>query len=85
MRIKGLLLLAFILVPILSGCGLDPQNGHSHDMVDEAGTTQLTNRYHTHICPGTLSNHKFTPEIQYNEGCWRSNSNQSSRQTSMKA
>ena len=69
MRIKGLLLLAFILVPILSGCGLAPQNAHSHDMVDEAGTTQLTNRYHIHICPDALSNHKFTPEIQYYEGC----------------
>ena len=48
---------------------LDPQNGHSHDMEDEDGTTQLTNRYHTHICPGTLTSHKFTPEIQYYEGC----------------
>jgi len=54
---------------------LDPQNGHSHDMVDEDGTTQLANRYHTHICTETLTNHKFTPEIQYYQACNSINSN----------
>lgn len=43
---------------------LDAQNGHAHDILDASGTTHFTGRYHTHICPGTLPNHKFTPEIQ---------------------
>ena len=54
---------------------LDSQNGHSHDLVDEGGTTQLTNRYHTHICTETLTNHKFTPEIQHYQDCSITNSN----------
>ena len=48
---------------------LDAQNGHAHDLVDEAGMTHFTGRYHTHICPGTLTGHKFTPEIQYYSSC----------------
>jgi len=46
----------------------DAQNGHVHDISD--GTTvHFTNRYHTHICTETFTSHRFTPEIQYYEGC----------------
>lgn len=53
----------------------DAQNGHVHDMVDELGTTQFTNRYHTHVCYDEITEddtdgngyqeHEFTPEISY--------------------
>lgn len=43
----------------------DSQNGHLHDMTDELGTTHFTNRYHTHVCPGTYTGHLYTPEIGY--------------------
>ena len=46
----------------------DSQNGHVHDIKD-ADTTHFTNRYHTHICPTKFGGHKFTPEIQYYNGC----------------
>ena len=52
--------------------GLDAQNGHVHDLIDESGNTHFEERYHTHICPDQLTNHKFTPEIQYYEDCNRS-------------
>jgi len=51
------------------GANLDSQNGHSHDMVDEEGTTHFTDRYHTHICWGTFGDHRFTPEIQHYDSC----------------
>lgn len=53
-----------------SDSDFDSQNGHAHDLVDEEGTTHFTGRYHTHICPGTFTEHKFTPEIQYYDGCY---------------
>ncbi len=51
--------------------GLDPQNGHAHDIVDGSSQTLLTNRYHVHICPTkwTTNPRKFTPEIQYYTTC----------------
>ena len=49
--------------------GFDAQNGHVHDIQNKSGKIQFTNRYHTHLCPDTFSYHKFTPEIQYYEGC----------------
>ena len=52
--------------------GLDAQNGHTHDLVDAEGTTHFSNRYHTHICPDQLSDHQFTPELQYYDDCNRS-------------
>ena len=48
---------------------LDAQNGHSHDMIDEEGTTHFTDRYHVHICTGTLTDFLFTPEIQNYDSC----------------
>jgi len=46
----------------------DAQNGHVHNITD--GTNIFfSNRYHTHICTDTYTGHKFTPEIQYYEGC----------------
>lgn len=48
---------------------LDAQSGHVHDMVDEDGITQLSNRYHTHMCWAS-EDHKLTPEIQYYEDCY---------------
>ena len=46
----------------------DVQNGHLHDITD--GTNiYFSNRYHTHVCTDTYTGHKFTPEIQYYEGC----------------
>ncbi len=46
----------------------DSQNGHVHDISD--GTTaHFTNRYHTHICTASFTGFKFTPEIQYYDGC----------------
>ncbi len=47
----------------------DAQNGHLHDISDSNGTTHFSNRYHTHVCTETFTGHKFTPEIQYYEGC----------------
>ena len=47
----------------------DAQNGHVHDLVDEAGVTHFAGRYHTHVCPGVFDGHRFTPEIQYYEDC----------------
>lgn len=46
----------------------DSQNGHVHDISDGT-TTFFTERYHTHICTDTFTGFKFTPEIQYYEGC----------------
>ena len=51
---------------------LDAQNGHIHDLVDEEDIIHFINRYHTHICPGQLTNHNFTPELQYYDDCSRS-------------
>ena len=48
---------------------LDAQNGHVHDLTDETGEVHFTDRYHTHICPGQLTNHNFTPELMYYEDC----------------
>jgi hypothetical protein len=51
-----------------SNSDFDAQNGHLHDITD--GTNiYFSNRYHTHICTDTYTGHKFTPEIQYYEGC----------------
>ena len=47
----------------------DSQNGHVHDMIDTDGITQLANRYHVHVCPGTYTTHQFNPEIQFYEDC----------------
>lgn len=47
----------------------DAQSGHAHDLVDEDGVTQLSNRYHTHMCWAQEDN-KLTPEIQYYEDCY---------------
>ena len=44
------------------------QSGHVHD-VSDGTTVHFENRYHTHICTETFTSHKFTPEIQYYEGC----------------
>jgi hypothetical protein len=49
--------------------GLDAQNGHVTDLVDAAGTTRFTARYHTHVCPAKLTTHKYMPEIQYYSTC----------------
>ena len=46
----------------------DAQNGHVHD-VGDGTTVHFASRYHTHICTETYTSHKFTPEIQYYEGC----------------
>lgn len=46
----------------------DAQNGHLHDLVGGDGTTYFTGRYHTHMCDGVYD-HRYTPEIQYYEGC----------------
>jgi len=51
-----------------SNSDFDAQNGHVHDITD--GTNVFfSNRYHTHICTDTYTAHKFTPEIQYYDGC----------------
>ena len=51
-----------------SSSDFDAQNGHVHDITD--GTNVFfSNRYHTHICTDTYTTHRFTPEIQYYEGC----------------
>lgn len=48
----------------------DAQNGHVHDIADEAGTL-LEERYHTHVCPGEWPDYPFFPEIAYydDSGC----------------
>lgn len=51
--------------------GLDAQNGHVGDIVDKDGTVHFTGRYHTHVCPMRYTTHKYTPEIQYYQGCGR--------------
>ncbi len=51
--------------------GLDAQNGHVGDIVDKDGTVHFTARYHTHVCPMRYTTHKYTPEIQYYQGCGR--------------
>ncbi len=43
---------------------LDAQGGHVHDLAD-ATATYFTDRYHTHVCPGTYAD--FAPEIQAHE------------------
>ena len=47
----------------------DSQNGHTHDLVDADGTTQLANRYHVHICADRYTAHRYNPEIQFYEDC----------------
>jgi hypothetical protein len=47
----------------------DAQGGHVHDIVDGAGATMFTGRYHVHVCPA--SGRKYTPEIQYYNSCAR--------------
>lgn len=47
---------------------LDAQGGHLGNLVDEAGTTHFTNRYHVHVC---ATGHGYTPEIQYYTTCTR--------------
>ena len=51
-----------------SSSDFDSQNGHVHD-ISNGVNIFFTNRYHTHICTDTYTDHKFTPEIQYYEGC----------------
>lgn len=51
-----------------SSSDFDAQNGHVHDITDGT-TTFFENRYHTHICTETFTGHRFTPEIQYYQGC----------------
>jgi hypothetical protein len=46
----------------------DAQNGHVHDISD-ASNVFFSNRYHTHICVDSFTDHRFTPEIQYYTGC----------------
>ena len=46
----------------------DSQNGHVHD-IEDGTTAHFTNRYHTHICTASFTGFKFTPEIQYYDGC----------------
>jgi len=49
-----------------AGGALDAQGGHVHDISD--GTTvHFTQRYHTHVCPGSAGS--FSPEIQYHTVC----------------
>ena len=51
-----------------SNSDFDSQNGHIHDISD--GTNVFfSSRYHTHICTDTFTDHRFTPEIQYYDGC----------------
>ena len=52
---------------VAPGPALDAQNGHVGDISD-GSTTYFPARYHTHVCPGVLTAHKYTPEIQYYEG-----------------
>ena len=52
-----------------AGTDFDAQNGHVHDLKDDAGTVYFENRYHTHICVESFPDYKFTPEIQYYEAC----------------
>jgi hypothetical protein len=53
---------------VTSATGLDAQNGHVGDLRDADGTAYFTGRYHTHVCPGVLTAHKYAPEIQYYSG-----------------
>lgn len=46
----------------------DAQAGHVHDIVGESGETFFSDRYHTHVC-NTF--HKYAPEIQYYDACFR--------------
>ncbi len=46
----------------------DAQGGHVHDLVGADGTAYFTGRYHTHVCDGVYA-HRYSPEIQYYEGC----------------
>ena len=46
----------------------DAQNGHVHDISDGSNVF-FSNRYHTHICVDSFTDHHFTPEIQYYTGC----------------
>lgn len=50
-----------------SDADFDAQNGHLHDMNDGAGTTILSNRYHTHVCLSEWPDYPFFPEIAYYE------------------
>lgn len=50
---------------------LDAQNGHVHDIKDKTGQLMFSGRYHTHVCPGKIGTHKYTPEIQYYTTCQR--------------
>ncbi|MCC6993545.1 MAG: YHYH protein [Deltaproteobacteria bacterium] len=53
----------------VAAAGLDAQNGHSGDLKDRAGTVHFTARYHTHVCPGVLTVHKYMPEIASYSAC----------------
>lgn len=48
---------------------LDAQGGHTHDLTDKAGVKLLEGRYHTHVCPSTTGQRRFTPEIQFYATC----------------
>ncbi len=52
-----------------AGASLDAQNGHSSDIEDRAGTVHFSARYHTHVCPGVLTTHKYMPEIASYSTC----------------
>ncbi len=47
----------------------DAQNGHVHDISDEEGAVIFEDRYHTHVCPDSFTDHLYTPEIQYYDSC----------------
>ncbi len=42
----------------------DAQNGHIHD-IDDADSTLIADRYHTHVCPSLWPDYPFFPEIAY--------------------
>lgn len=52
----------------IEGTTLDAQGGHVTDLVDTAGVTHFSERYHTHICP-SLGGYTYTPELAYYENC----------------
>lgn len=47
----------------------DAQNGHVHDITDDDGNALFEDRYHTHICTDSFTDHLYTPEIQYYDSC----------------
>jgi hypothetical protein len=52
-----------------AGTDFDAQNGHLHDIEDDASILYFENRYHTHICTESFASYQFTPEIQYYQDC----------------